>query len=203
MPARRFEIGPLLALLGALLLLIALLLDWYAPGLTAWDVFELLDLVLAALAVGTGLAAVSALGAFAAGPDTRTLPWLTGAALVLVLATVIDAPPAVGQADADSGLWLALVGAVVMALGGLLVAARVRISFDVEARRRRVSAVDSRSPRRDRAAEPGDEAQAATRRPWDEPAGEQETGRGHDDDLHDGPTRHDDEPTRRDEPAGP
>ena len=47
---RRIEAGPVLVGLGAVVLLISLFLDWYQPGVTAWDAFEVLDLLLAALA---------------------------------------------------------------------------------------------------------------------------------------------------------
>lgn len=149
MPARRIEAGPLLALLGAIVLLVSLFLDWYAPGLSAWEIFELLDLVLAALAVAGGLAAVGALGFAAPGPESRHLPPIAAAAVVIVLATVLNHPPGVGNATAQTGLWLALGGALAMGIGSVLVAARVRISFDVEGRRRRVSAVDAREGRRE------------------------------------------------------
>ncbi len=144
MPARRFEAGPLLALIGAVTLLVSLFLNWYEPGLNAWDVFELLDIVLAALAVAAGLAAFGMLGPATVGLEPRHLAPLAAAALVLVLVTVLDHPPAVGAATTQTGLWLALAGALILAAGAVLVAARIRISFDVERRRRRVSAVDAR-----------------------------------------------------------
>ena len=48
---RRLESGPLLVTVGALLLLVSLFLTWYSGqfDLTAWDAFEVWDLVLAAL----------------------------------------------------------------------------------------------------------------------------------------------------------
>ena len=49
---RRLEAGPLLVTLGALLLLVSLFLDWFAGGATAWQAFEVWDLVLFVLAVG-------------------------------------------------------------------------------------------------------------------------------------------------------
>lgn len=147
MPARRIEAGPLLALVGAIVLLVSLFLDWYAPDLSAWDVFELLDIVLAALAVAGGLAALGLLGPAVPGPEPRHLPPIAAAAVVLVLATVLNSPPGLGDATTQTGLWLALGGALAMGVGAVLVAARVRISFDVERRRRRVSAVDARESR--------------------------------------------------------
>ena len=37
---RRLEAGPILVTLGALLLLASLFLDWYEPGISAWEAFE-------------------------------------------------------------------------------------------------------------------------------------------------------------------
>ena len=51
---RRFDIGPVLVAVGALILLVGLFLDWYG-GLNAWNSFELADVLLAVLAVA-GLA---------------------------------------------------------------------------------------------------------------------------------------------------
>ena len=49
---RRVEAGPVLVTLGALLLLASLFLDWYEPGISAWEAFEVWDIVLLVLAVG-------------------------------------------------------------------------------------------------------------------------------------------------------
>ena len=50
---RRLEAGPLLVTLGALLLLVSLFLSWYAGEITAWEAFEVWDLVLFVLALGS------------------------------------------------------------------------------------------------------------------------------------------------------
>ena len=47
---RRFEVGPILVALGAIMLLVSLFMAWYGP-LTAWDAFEVVDVLLAVLAV--------------------------------------------------------------------------------------------------------------------------------------------------------
>lgn len=132
-PRQRIDVGPPIAILGALLLLVSLFLDWYEPGITAWTVFEALDLVLAALALGCLLGAAARLGAEL--PGARGL-WngfaLFGVvALVLVLSQVINHPPAAVGEDADTGLWLGLGGAGLMALGGLLSVTRISFAVDV------------------------------------------------------------------------
>ncbi len=147
---RRIEIGPALAALGALLLLVSLFLDWFGAR-TGWGAFELLDLVLAALAVVALVTAGAALAGGGAGDgwgDTRWLPGLGLVAVVAVAAQLLEPPPAV-DGDPDTGAWLALAGAVLLLLGGVLEAASISISVQVRegrARRRRVSAVDRRAP---------------------------------------------------------
>jgi hypothetical protein len=146
---QRFDAGTALVAVGALLLLVSLFLDWFGPpdgdgGVSAWTSFEVLDLLLAALA----LAAIATL--VLAGDATallqRTLPWIAVAALVIVASQIIDPPPAVLDADRETGAWLALAGALVMVVGALLSAARISVVVDVQGRerRRRMAAVDAR-----------------------------------------------------------
>jgi hypothetical protein len=136
------------ALLGAVVLLVSLFLDFYKPGLTAWRVFEVLDLVLAACAIVGGLAAASLAGAPVPAMESRVLSWAAGVALVIVVATLVNHPPAVGdQADPGLGLWLALAGSALMAAGALFANARVHVTVNVEERRHRVAAVDARRQR--------------------------------------------------------
>jgi hypothetical protein len=146
MTSRRIEAGPLLVLAGAVLLLVSLFLAWYEPSLEAWDVFEVWDLVLAAIGLTALLAALGMLADFPSAPEARILPWLSGVGLIVVVYALLDRPPIVDQADPDVGLWLALAGTALMAAGTLLGFARVSIAFDVEGRdrRRRVAAVDAR-----------------------------------------------------------
>ena len=54
---RRFDIGPIVLAAGALILLVALFLDWFAV-FNAWQVFEITDVILAALAISAFVAAV-------------------------------------------------------------------------------------------------------------------------------------------------
>ena len=122
----RLDGSRLIAALGAVILLVSLFLNWFKPELTAWTVFEFVDLLLAALAVAT------LLGVFAqAVPSAGEGPRLGGVA--------VDRPDrapagrrhagqpsaaAVGR-DLDTGVWVGLAGAILMALGGLLGFGRV------------------------------------------------------------------------------
>ncbi len=139
---RRIDAAPALAALGALLLLVALFLDWFA-GASGWAVFEVVDLVLAAIAVGALVAAAER------GIELRWLPVLGAVALVAVVVQLLEPPPVVARADPETGAWIALAGAALLAAGGILETAAISVSVQVRqaagpARRRRVPAVDRR-----------------------------------------------------------
>jgi hypothetical protein len=144
---RRIEAGPVLVGLGALVLLVSLFLDWYQPRVTAWDAFEVLDLLLAALAIAALVGAVGAIRPDATVVDRHWLPAIVVAIGVVVASQIIDGPPAVSGQDPDTGAWLALGAAAVMGVGTLLTLGRVSFALTVEGRdtRRRVSAVDART----------------------------------------------------------
>ena len=130
--ARNLEAGLLLVGIGAILLLVSLFLEWYEPGIEAWDVFEVWDLVLAALAIAALVAVASRLGY---GPH-RPGSWLfvpAAVAFVVVVAALLDHPPAVDAPgnDPSTGLWLALVAAVLMAVGAVLALARISVALNV------------------------------------------------------------------------
>jgi hypothetical protein len=144
---RRFDIGPFVLALGALVLLVALFLDWFAAW-NAWQVFEITDLVLAALAIASVVAAVGLLMPDVEFLDRTLVPWVVGAAFVIVANQILA--PQVGLEDADLGIgaWLALGATAAMGLGAVLSLTKVSFAVAVEGRdrRRRVSAVDHRPP---------------------------------------------------------
>ena len=144
---RRFDIGPLLVALGAAALLVSLFLDWYGNR-TAWEAFELSDLLLAALALAALVTAVGMLVPEAPLPSRRWLAPLAVAAAVVVIAQILSPPPQVGSANPEQGAWLGFGGAMAMLAGTVLSLARVSFSVSFEGRdtRRRVAAVDHRPP---------------------------------------------------------
>jgi len=134
--ARNLDAGVLLIGLGAILLFISLFLEWYQPNAEAWDVFEVWDLVLAALAIAALVAVAGRLGF----GTPRPASWLIAAsvaALVIVLYALIDHPPiadAAGQLDGGfgdpgTGLWLALAATILMTIGMLMSVARISVAF--------------------------------------------------------------------------
>jgi hypothetical protein len=136
---RRIPIGPLIGLAGAVLLAVSLFLDWW-DGLTAFTVFEALDLVLGCLALAAMVALAGPLGARLpgnAGPRPSLALPLGVAAAVIVVSQLLNYPPAVGGSESgpEVGLWLALGGSLLMLAGGLLSAARISLALDLEPRR--------------------------------------------------------------------
>lgn len=144
---RRFDIGPVILALGALALLVSLFLDWFATW-NAWEVFEITDVILAGLAIAALVAAAGLLIPDVDYVDRRVLPWIVGAAAVLVINVLLSPGAVLEDADYETGIWVALAAVVVMILGALLSLSRVSFSVAMEGRdrRQRVSAVDHRPP---------------------------------------------------------
>ena len=152
--SRRIDARELLAALGGLLVLISLFLEWYEPdqgavfrgnGITGWEAFEALDLVLAALALAVIATGAQSLGTVGSLGGRMLLP-LGALLLIIVVVQIASPPPVAWGADVALGGWLALAGSLVVLAAGLLRAARISISVDVAGResRRRVPAVDKR-----------------------------------------------------------
>jgi hypothetical protein len=146
-------------------LLVSLFLSWFKPDISGWEVFEFVDLLLAAIAVAA-LVGVFGRARPQAGlgePPPSMQPALGLLALILVLAAVINHPPAAIGRDADTGLWVALAGAALMALGALLTLARVSLVVSLTPRERRAA-------RDSGAAAPASEPSPATAAPAPEPS---------------------------------
>jgi hypothetical protein len=143
--SRRFEVGPILVALGAVMLLVSLFLDWYG-SLTAWEAFEVVEVLLGSLAVAALVIAVGQLMPDLEYIERRRLPVVVLAVAVLVAAEIINPPPAAGGQDPASGAWIAFGAAVVMFVGTVLTFGRVRFALSVEGRetRERVAVVDHR-----------------------------------------------------------
>ena len=145
---RRLEAGPLLVMLGALLLLVSLFLSWFTGEITAWEGFEVWDLVLFVLALGAIAAGLGLAAQDTEAIDRRFLPAAVAAVAVIVASQILDPPPAATGQDPDTGAWLALGAALVMCAGAVLTFGRVHVALTVEGREppRRVAAVDARGP---------------------------------------------------------
>jgi hypothetical protein len=130
---RSLEAGTLLLGAGAILLLVSLFLEWYQPGIDAWEIFEVWDLVLAGLAIGALVATASRFGVGVVRPPSWTFGPAT-AALVIVVYAFLDPPPLIGSpgvdGDPSTGLWLALAAAVLMSAGAVMSVARISVAFN-------------------------------------------------------------------------
>jgi hypothetical protein len=126
----RIDGGAIAAGLGALLLFVSLFLDWFQPSLSAWTVFETLDMVLALLCLATFILIVpKVLGRPIAGGPPESLILVVGAAaFVIVGIQLLNHPPAAVGLDEATGAWLALAGSVLMLVGAILSRARITIS---------------------------------------------------------------------------
>jgi hypothetical protein len=142
---QKIDAGSALAALGSALLLVSLFIRWFDPGGTAWQVFEIVDLVLAGIALAV---LAGTLGRFdPAGEPPRWLLGASAAAMAVVAVQLIDQPPAARGSAIATGAWLALAATVVMAIGAGLSRSSVSITVDVRQRdlRRRVPALDRRA----------------------------------------------------------
>jgi hypothetical protein len=141
---RRIQVGPVIVALAAIVLLVSLFLEWYG-SLIAWEAFEIVDVLLAALALAALMAAVGTVAPDVAYVERRWLPPIAlGAALVV--AAELDPPPAAGPESAATGAWLAFGAALVMVVGAILSLGRVSVAVSVDRHetRERVPVVDHR-----------------------------------------------------------
>jgi hypothetical protein len=127
----RINAGQLIVMVGAAALLVSLFIDWYEPELSAWEVFEVADLILAGLAI-LALAAVlpmrlPSVGAARTALFDRWLLWIGLAGIAFIVITLVNDPPAARDLELEFGPWLGLIGAVLIAAGGLLSTSRVAI----------------------------------------------------------------------------
>ncbi len=132
----QIPVGPLVAAVGAILLIVSLFLDWYEE-LAGFTVFEFIDLLLVGLALVTLFALAGALGLVRAPVRPGVPLGVALLALVIVLSQVLNDPPAVAGpngADPDTGIWLALAGAALMVAGAILSTARIAIAVEPRSR---------------------------------------------------------------------
>jgi hypothetical protein len=135
-------IGPLVAAIGAVVLIASLGLDWYGR-LSGFNSFEFLDLLLVVLALIALVALAAALGVMRTPLRHGTSLVVGVIALVVVLSQLVNHPPAGIERDVESGLWLGLGGAALMLAGAVLSTARIAIA--VEPRPRVTSAPPPRA----------------------------------------------------------
>jgi hypothetical protein len=130
-------VGPLVAALGALLLIASLFTDWY-ENITGFTVFEFNDLLLVGLALVTLAALAASMRLLRMHLPPGVALAVAVLALLVVVSQLVNDPPAVAGdngRDQDTGIWLALAGATLMVAGAVL--STVRLAIAVEPRERR------------------------------------------------------------------
>jgi hypothetical protein len=148
----RIDARPVLSLIGGGLVLVSLFLTWFtAPAsawtMNAWSAFEVLDLVLAGIAIGTLYIAWEQVTNRFRLAESWLLP-LGLLALVIVVSQILDPPPAAvipaalphpaagPEADPGTGAWLALGGSGAMVVAGVLSLASVGLSLTLDSSQR-------------------------------------------------------------------
>jgi len=129
----QIPIGPLVAAIGAILLIVSLGLDWYGE-FSAFTSFEVWDLVLVVLALVTLALLAAALGFLHTRFRAGTGLVVGAAAVLIVLSQLINHPPAGVDLDEGTGLWLGLGGSALMLAGAVLSTARIAISVEPRGR---------------------------------------------------------------------
>jgi len=134
----QLAVGPLVASVGAVLLIVSLFLDWY-EGLTGFTVYEFLDLLLVLLALATIASLAGGMGLVKPAPSPTLSLVVALFTIFVVLTQIINDPPAVvgPGPEKDIGIWLALSGAALMVAGAVLGYASISLAFEPRTGERR------------------------------------------------------------------
>jgi hypothetical protein len=165
----QLAVGPLVAAVGAVLLVVSLFLDWYET-FTGFTIFEFLDLLLVLLALAAIASLAGGMGLVRpAVPPGLSLALALLAVFVVVSQILNDPPAVIGPGpDKDIGIWLALSGAALMVAGAVL--GYAHISLAVETRQRERGAGPGDGPAASPQPEPRPAPGEATTRPLADPA---------------------------------
>jgi hypothetical protein len=128
-------VGPLVASIGALLLIVSLFLNWWT-GVTAFTAYEFLDLLLLLLALATIFSLAGGLGFVRPAVSPGVSLAVSVFTILVVLSQVVNDPPAIvgtGRGHAV-GIWLALGGAVLMVAGAVLGYAQISLAIETRGR---------------------------------------------------------------------
>jgi hypothetical protein len=144
----QLAVGPLVAAVGAVLLIVSLFLDWY-EGLTGFTVFEFIDLLLVLLALATIASLAGGMGLLKPAPSPTVSLGVALFTILVVLTQIINDPPAVigpGGREQDIGIWLGLSGSALMVAGAVLGYASISLAFEPRSRESDRDATGAGSP---------------------------------------------------------
>jgi hypothetical protein len=137
-------VGPLVAAVGAVLLIVSLFLDWYET-FSGWTIFEFLDLLLVLMALSSIASLAGGLGLVRPAVSPGLSLAVAIFTVLVVLSQILNHPPGANGLDKELGVWLGLSGSALMVAGAVL--GYAHISLAVETRPRA-------APRDDAATEP-------------------------------------------------
>lgn len=140
----QIPIGPVVAAVGAVLLVVSLFLDWYEE-VSGFTVFEIVDLLLVLLALLTLFTLAGGLGLVRPALSPPVSLGVALFTLVVVVTQILNDPPAVaGLAgpSKDLGIWLALAGSALMVAGALLAGTQISLAVEAGPRADRPAAPD-------------------------------------------------------------
>lgn len=112
MDRSKISVGEMIAVGSGLVLIIALLLDWFGT-LTAWQAFDLVDFILTLIALSAIAIALGAAAGADLGLPRAAIAGLGAVALVIALTFLFE-----GE-DRGIGLFLGLLAAIGLTYGGL------------------------------------------------------------------------------------
>jgi hypothetical protein len=144
----QLALGPLVAAVGAVLLIVSLFLNWY-EGLTGFTVFEFIDLLLVLLALVTIASLAGGMGLLRPAPSPTVSLGVALFTILVVLTQIINDPPAVigpGGREQDIGIWLGLSGSALMVAGAVLGYASISLAFEPRSRESDRDATGAGSP---------------------------------------------------------
>ena len=129
----QLALGPLIAAVGAALLIVSLFLDWY-DTFTGFTIFEFIDLLLLMLALVAIASLVAGLGLVRMPVSPGVALGVSVFALLIVFSQIVNHPPGANGLEKELGIWLALSGAALMVAGSVLGYAHISLAVETRPR---------------------------------------------------------------------
>jgi hypothetical protein len=145
----QLPVGPLVAAVGAVLLIVSLFLDWYET-FSGWTIFEFLDLLLVLMALSSIASLAGGLGLVRPAVSPGLSLGVAVFTVLVVLSQILNHPPGANGLDKELGVWLGLSGSALMVAGAVLGYAHISLALETRPR----AAPPPREPREEAATEP-------------------------------------------------
>jgi hypothetical protein len=129
----QLPVGPLVAAVGAVLLIVSLFLDWY-DTFSGWTMFEFIDLLLVVLALSSIASLAGGLGLVRPAVSPGLSLSVAVFTVLVVLSQIVNHPPGANGLDKDLGIWLGLSGAALMVAGAVLGYAHISLAVETRPR---------------------------------------------------------------------